>query len=157
MPYTGGGGALQRITRAAAGGTAFGGALELGSRLIPGGSPFPGIPGLPGSGGGGGGGTPASNIPGVGQPFGDTFITRMWQSGETAEGIPILHGMLANGKRFATNRYGAIKVFRPRKNIVIGPDPKLSDARKVARAARKMDSAAKDILKVTGYKAVRRG
>ena len=70
--------------------------------------------------------------------------------------VPIVHGLLANGKRFTTNRFGAIKVFRPKKSIVIGSDPKLSDATKVARAAKKMTKAAEQILEVSGKKAVRR-
>jgi len=142
-------GALARRGALFAGG---GAAFELGSRALPGGSGFP-------LGGGGGGAAVAGGGAGalqVGQRFGDTFITRMWQSGQSREGVPIMHGMLANGRRFVTNRFGTIKTFRPKKNIVIGPDPRLSDARKVARAAQKMENAAITILKVTGKKAVKR-
>lgn len=115
-------------------------------------------------GGGGGGSSQQLALPAgsaqqpiqVGQQFGDTFITRSWVTGVSHDGMPIIHGMLANGKRFATNKYGGIKVFRPKRNIVIGPDPRLSDASKVARAARKMDRAATRIAAINGKKLVRR-
>lgn len=131
-----------------------GAAFELGSRALPGGSSFPGDFSIPGFGGGGGGGDEGFT---PGARFGDSYIVRIWQTGTTRDGVPIVHGMLANGKRFSTNRYGQVKVFRPKKNIVIGSDPRLSDARKVARAATKMEKAATTILQVTGKKAVKRG
>ena len=146
---------LRRLGVRTAGIGAAGLAFEGGTRLLPGGASFPGgdisVSGSPTAVMGG-------NVDGfrVGAQFGDTFITRIWTSGETREGVPIVHGLLANGKRFTTNRFGAIKVFRPKKSIVIGSDPKLSDATKVARAAKKMTKAAEQILEVSGKKAVRR-
>lgn len=148
-----GGAGLGSLARRGAVVGGAGAAFEIGSRALPGGSPFPGDFSLPGF--GGGSRSPASGIA-PGAQFGDTFITQMWQSGVTADGVPILHGILANGKRFATNRNGGIKVFRPRKNIVIGSNPRLSDAGKVARIAARMERSAEAILKINGKKAVKR-
>lgn len=132
-----------------------GAAFELGSRALPGGASFPGGSAVPSffnrSASGGGAGDFQ-----VGAQFGDTFITRVWQSGETAGGVPIIHGMLANGKRFVTNRFGTIRVFRVKKPIVIGGNPRLSDAGRLASAAKRMEKTAVKILDINGKKAVRR-
>jgi len=151
-----GGGRVPAVLRKGAIIGAAGGAFELGTRALPGGSPFPGDLSIPGFGGGGGAAAAGAAGFQVGARFGDTFITRIWVSGTTREGVQIVHGLLANGRRFVTNRFGTIKTFTVKKPIVIGADPRLSDANKLARAATKMTRTAEKILAISGKKAIKR-